>query len=111
VLALLADGAPRARNAIIAALADRHPKDEVRRTLMCPAITEWLVEHGRKDTLPAADGGNGGPASVLRTLQRRIRHWRTLPWPGKDIVLPQAHRWSAPAFARPRSRDPRRPDG
>jgi hypothetical protein len=32
VLALLGDGVPRSRRAIVAALADRHPKDEVART-------------------------------------------------------------------------------
>ena len=32
VLALLADGVPRTKRTILAALADRHPKDDVRRT-------------------------------------------------------------------------------
>jgi hypothetical protein len=32
VLALLGDGVPRSRRAIVAALADRHPRDEVART-------------------------------------------------------------------------------
>jgi hypothetical protein len=40
VLALLADGVPRTKRATIAALADRHPKDDVRRTLMRFAVTE-----------------------------------------------------------------------
>jgi hypothetical protein len=30
-------------------------------------------------------------AGVLRTLQRRIRHWRAVSGPGKDIVFLQAH--------------------
>jgi hypothetical protein len=30
-------------------------------------------------------------AGVLRTLQRRIRHWRAVSGPGKEIVFPQAH--------------------
>jgi hypothetical protein len=39
VLALLGDGMPRRRRAIVAALAERHPKDEVARTLMRLAVT------------------------------------------------------------------------
>jgi hypothetical protein len=54
VLALLADGVPRTEAAIVAALAGRHPKDDVRRTLMRLAVTEQLVETGGKYTLPAA---------------------------------------------------------
>lgn len=46
VLALLGDGVPRSRRTIIAALADRHPKDEVRRTLMRLAGTDQVVETG-----------------------------------------------------------------
>jgi hypothetical protein len=38
----------------VAALAGRHPKDDVRRTLMRLAVTEQLVEKGGKYTLPAA---------------------------------------------------------
>jgi hypothetical protein len=53
VLALLADGVPRAKRTILAALADRHPKDDVRRTLMRLAVTERLVEKSGKYTLPA----------------------------------------------------------
>jgi hypothetical protein len=34
VLALLGDGVLRSRATILAALADRHPKDDVKRTLM-----------------------------------------------------------------------------
>jgi hypothetical protein len=59
VLALLGDGVPRTEATIIAALADRHPKDDVRRTLMCLAVTEQLVEKGGKYTLPAAEAGQG----------------------------------------------------
>jgi hypothetical protein len=55
VLALLADGVPRSRATIITALADRHPKDDVRRTLMRLAVTEQLVETGGKYTLPAPE--------------------------------------------------------
>jgi hypothetical protein len=53
VLALLADGVPRAEAAIVAALAGRHPKDDVRRTVMRLAVTEQLVETRGKYTLPA----------------------------------------------------------
>jgi hypothetical protein len=50
VLALLGDGVPRSRRAIVAALADRHPRDEVARTLMRLAVTDRLVEAGGKYT-------------------------------------------------------------
>jgi hypothetical protein len=52
ILALLGDGVPRSRGTILAALADRHPKADVRRTLMRLAVTERLVETGGKHTLP-----------------------------------------------------------
>jgi hypothetical protein len=51
VLALLGDGVPRSRRAIVAALADRHPRDEVARTLMRLAVTDQLAEAGGKYTL------------------------------------------------------------
>jgi hypothetical protein len=47
ILALLVDSVPRTRATIIAALADRHPKNDVRRTLMRLAVTERLVETPR----------------------------------------------------------------
>ena len=59
MLALLGDGMPRSRAAIVAALADRHPKDDVRRTLMRLAVTEQLVEKGGRYTLPAPEAGRG----------------------------------------------------
>jgi hypothetical protein len=59
ILALLADGAPRSRAAIIAALASRHPKDDVRRTLMRLAVTGQLVEKSGKYTLPAGEAEQG----------------------------------------------------
>ena len=60
VLALLADGAPRAKGMIISALADRHPKEDVVRTLMRLAVTGQLVEIERKYSLaPAAETGEG----------------------------------------------------
>ena len=47
ILALLGDGAPRPKRAIVASLADRHPKDEIIRTLMRLAVTDQLVQIGR----------------------------------------------------------------
>jgi hypothetical protein len=55
ILELLDDGTPRPRSAIITALADHHPKEDVVRTLMRLAVTGQLVETGRKYSL--------GPAS------------------------------------------------
>jgi hypothetical protein len=56
ILALLADGAPRSRRAIAAALAARHPREEVRRTLMRLAVTDRVAETGGgKYTLPSAE--------------------------------------------------------
>jgi hypothetical protein len=51
ILKLLEDGTPRPKSAIIAALADRHPKEDVVRTLMRLAVTGQLVESGRKYSL------------------------------------------------------------
>jgi hypothetical protein len=52
VLTLLGDGVPRTRATIVATLADRHSRDDVRRTLMRLAVLEQLVEAGGKHTLP-----------------------------------------------------------
>ena len=54
VLEFLKDGTPRPRSAIITALADRHPKEDVVRTLMRLAVTGQLVEKERKYSLGAA---------------------------------------------------------
>jgi hypothetical protein len=59
VLALLGDGVPRTRGMILAALAERHPKDDVRRTLMRLAVTEQLVEKGGKYVLARPETGQG----------------------------------------------------
>jgi hypothetical protein len=59
VLTLLADGEPRSEATIVAALADRHPKDDVKRTLARLAVTERLVETGGRYTLPAAEAAQG----------------------------------------------------
>jgi hypothetical protein len=55
VLALLGDGVPRSRATIVAALADRHPKEDVKRTLMRLAVTEQLVEKDGKYILPVPE--------------------------------------------------------
>ena len=60
ILELLGNGTPRPRSAIITALADRHPKEDVVRTLMRLAVTGQLVESERKYSLaPAAETGEG----------------------------------------------------
>lgn len=51
ILELLGDGLPRNRKAIVAALAERHAKDEVERTLMRLAVTGQLVDIDRRYTL------------------------------------------------------------
>ena len=53
VLALLGDGVPRAEGAVVAALAGRHPKDEITLTLMRLDVVGQLVETGGRYTLPA----------------------------------------------------------
>lgn len=52
ILALLADGVPRSKAAIVAAVSERHPKTDVVRTLMRLAVTGRVVEAGRKYRLP-----------------------------------------------------------
>ena len=54
ILELLGDGTPRSRSTIITALADRHPKEDVVRTLMRLAVTGQLVETERKYSLASA---------------------------------------------------------
>jgi hypothetical protein len=54
ILELLGDGTPRPRSAIITALADRHPKEDVVRTLMRLAVTGQLNEANRKYSLASA---------------------------------------------------------
>ena len=54
ILELLRDGVPRSKSAIITALADRHPKEDVVRTLMRLAVTGQLVESERKYSLASA---------------------------------------------------------
>jgi hypothetical protein len=54
ILELLEDGTPRPRSAIIAALTDRYPKEDVVRTLMRLAVTGQLVERNGKYSLGPA---------------------------------------------------------
>jgi hypothetical protein len=56
ILKLLGDGTARSKNAIITALADRHPKEDVVRTLMRLAVTGQLNESGRKYSLASRSG-------------------------------------------------------
>jgi hypothetical protein len=60
VLALLGDGVPRSEAAIIAALAGRHPKDDVRRTVMRLAVLGQLAMQGSRYTLPAPEAEQQG---------------------------------------------------
>lgn len=61
VLTLLADGVDRPRNVIITALAGRHSKEDIVRTLMRLAVTGQLVETERKYSMPlAAESGGEG---------------------------------------------------
>ena len=55
IVALLGDGVPRPKRAIVAALADRHPRDEVIRTLMRLAVTDRLIQLGSRYRLPTPD--------------------------------------------------------
>src|SRR5215218_7665204 len=58
VLELLGDGTPRPRSAIITALANRHPKEDVVRTLMRLAVTGQLVERkGKYSIASEAEAG------------------------------------------------------
>jgi hypothetical protein len=59
ILALLGDGMPRSRGTILTALADRHPKDDVRRTLMRLDVVGRLAMQGSRYTLPMAKAEQG----------------------------------------------------
>jgi hypothetical protein len=56
VLDLLADGVPRPRAAVVAALAGRHAKEDVVRTLMRLAVTGRVEEADGRYTLAAEPG-------------------------------------------------------
>ena len=55
ILALLADGVPRPKAAIVAALADRHAGEDVALALVRLAVTERVRESGSRYTLAAAE--------------------------------------------------------
>jgi hypothetical protein len=55
VLTLLGDGVPRTRGAILAALADRHPKQDVKRALARLAVIGQLDLQGSRYTLLAPE--------------------------------------------------------
>jgi len=59
ILALLGDGVSRTEAAIVAALADRHAKNDVRRTVMRLAVLGQLAMQGSRYTLPAAEAQPG----------------------------------------------------
>jgi hypothetical protein len=59
VLALLGDGVPRPEAAIVAALAGRHPKDDVRLTLMRLDVVGRIDLQGSRYTLPVAGSAQG----------------------------------------------------
>lgn len=59
ILALLADGVPRSRRAIVAALADRHDRKEVGYAVMRLSVTGRIVDHqGRFILAPDEDDGS-----------------------------------------------------
>ena len=51
ILKLLSDGLPRSKHEILEALAPRHAKDEVKRTIMRLSVTGRLVETKNKYSL------------------------------------------------------------
>ena len=59
VLMLLGDGVPRTEAAIISALADQHPKDDVRLTLMRLDVVGQLELQDGRYTMPAAEAEQG----------------------------------------------------
>jgi len=66
IFALLGDGRPRSKKAIVTALIERHPKDEIVRTLMRLAITDRLVEIDHKYGLPPPSEPNQAGAEGER---------------------------------------------
>ena len=59
VLALLADGVPRNTAAIVAALAERHAKPDVKRAIARLAVLGQLDLRGSRYTLPAPGAEQG----------------------------------------------------
>jgi hypothetical protein len=78
VLALLGDGVPRARGTILAVLADRHPRDDVRRTLLRLVVTGQLVEQAastpcqnRRPGRTRAEGAISAQAAARPSTKRK----------------------------------------
>jgi hypothetical protein len=59
VLTLLADGVPRSEAAIVAALAGRHPKDDVKLTVMRLDVIDQLDLQGGRYTQAEAEAEQG----------------------------------------------------
>jgi hypothetical protein len=59
VLALLADGVPRSRAAIITALAEQHPRGDIKRALARLAVLGTVEERAGKYTLAAPEAEQG----------------------------------------------------
>ena len=57
LLGLLADGAPRTKAAIVAALAGRHAEADVALALVRLAVTGQVEETGGKYALPSGEAG------------------------------------------------------
>jgi hypothetical protein len=55
VLALLSDGVPRSRAALVAALASRHPKEDVALMLMRLDVLGQLTMQGSRYVLPTPE--------------------------------------------------------
>ena len=58
ILALLADGVPRTKAAIVAALAGRHATEDVTLALVRLAVTDQVRESGGKYALAAPGAGS-----------------------------------------------------
>jgi predicted transcriptional regulator len=63
VLALLADGTPRSKRAIINELADRYDRKDVKHAVMRLSVTGRIVEHKGRFIL-APDEGEEAPTAV-----------------------------------------------
>jgi hypothetical protein len=89
VLALLADGVPRTRAAIVEALASRHDRQDVALALIRLAVTGRAVETGGRYTLTAAEMnagrgrvGDGADGRLVLELVVSVAATRTHRRPG-----------------------------
>ena len=60
ILALLADGVPRSKAAVVEALAGRHERQDVISTLIRLTVTDRVVETGGKYTLAQESAPGAG---------------------------------------------------